>query len=196
MSAPEKQTPKNHDSCILAEVANAMATNSVKPARSVPLSFPKRELSPLRRACLSLGLPVDAQPGTNLARLLRKARLGKTAIEYLKFSEGEVVQQIVELYYSLNATERKAVTIDYLIMAAGADVHHVSGLIQEGLSRATECEATLLACTNAPGVTRKAIQRALTLEGHQDRKLVFELAGFSLDSSRPGFTSGDYQRRT
>ena len=40
--------------------------------------FPRRELSPLRRACLSLGLEVDAQPDTNLSWLLRKAKLGKT----------------------------------------------------------------------------------------------------------------------
>jgi hypothetical protein len=187
-SAPEKQTPKNHDSCILVEVANAMVTNSVKPASGAIHRFPKRELSPLRRACLSLGLPVDARPGTNLARLLRKARLGKTGIGYLKFSKGEEAQRIVALHDALNATERKAVTIDYLVMAAGADVHHVSGLIQEGLSRATECEAGLLASMNAPAAVDKAIQRALTFEGHQDRKLVFELAGVIPAPTQPGFT--------
>ena len=77
-------------------------------------SRPKRELSPLQRACVSLGLCADAKPKTNLARLLRKANLGKTAIEYLEFSKGEEARQIVALYYGLNATERKAVTIDYL----------------------------------------------------------------------------------
>ncbi|MGA3213860.1 MAG: hypothetical protein ABSD20_21335 [Terriglobales bacterium] len=40
------------------------------------------------------------------------------------------------LYHKLNATERKAVSIDYLVMAAGADVHNVSGVIQEEISRA------------------------------------------------------------
>jgi hypothetical protein len=171
-SAPEKQTPKNHDSCILVAVANAMATNSVKPAHSAILRFPKRKLSPLRRACLSLGLPVDARPHTNLAR-----------------------RQIVELYYSLkNATERKAVTIDYLIMAAGADVHHVSGLIQEGLSRATECEATLLVCTNGPDVTRKAIEHALTPEGHEDRELVLRIAEVVPAPTQTRLTVGLHRR--
>ena len=154
-----------------------MATNTVKPARGALLRFPKRELSPLRRACVSLSLPVETQPRTNLARLLRKAGLGKTAIEYLKFTEGEVARQIVGLYYSLNATERKAVTIDYLVMAAGADVHHVSGLIQEGLSRARECEAMLLASMNAPEVTQKAIERAKTSDGYRDRELLLRMVG-------------------
>ncbi len=77
-----------------------MPTCPGKPVREALLSFPKRELSPLRRACLSLGLPVNARPRTNLARLLRGAGLGKTAIEYLKFSKGEQARQIVELYYS------------------------------------------------------------------------------------------------
>jgi hypothetical protein len=171
-----------------------MATNSVKPARGAVLRFPKRKLSPLRRACVSLHLLVDARPRTNLARLLRKAGLGKTAIEYLKFSDGKVSQQIVELYYSLNATERKAVTIDYLIMAAGANVHHVSGLIQEGLSRATECEATLLACTNAPDVTRKAIEHALTPEGHEDRELVLRIAEVVPAPTQTRFTVGLHRR--
>lgn len=150
----------------------------MNPSRSSNVAFcvPRRELSPLRRACLSLGLPVDARPQTNLARLLRAAGLGKTAIEYLKFSKGEPARQIVELYQSLNATERKAVTIDYLILAAGADVHQVSGLIQEGASRVSEAQSTLLACASAPDVMKRAIERALTAEGHQDRKLVLQAA--------------------
>src|ERR1039458_10693599 len=129
-----------------------MATSPVKPARSVPLLFPKPELSPLRRACLSLGLPVDARPHTNLARLLRKAAGLRTAaiIEYLKFSDDEQVRRIIELHSVLNATERKAVTIDHLILAAGADVHHVSGLIQEWLSRLRGIEPGRLAYTNSP----------------------------------------------
>ena len=171
------------------QVANAMATNSVKPARGALLRFPKRKLSPLRRACLSLGLPVDARPRTNLARLLRKARLGKTAIEYLKFSEGEVAQQIIALYHSLNPTERKAVTIDYLVMAAGADVHRVSGLIQEGMSRATESEASLLAYMNAPAVVGKAIEQALTPEGHGDREMLLRMMGF-FSPPQPSVTFG------
>jgi hypothetical protein len=154
-----------------------MPTCSCKPARGALLSFPKRKLSPMRRACLSLGLKVDAQPRTNLARLLRKAGLGKTGIEYLKPSKDEQAQRIVDLYHSLNATERKAVTIDYLILAAGADVHHVSGMIQEGVSRLTDAEAGLLVYMNAPDVARKVIEHALTPEGHEDRELVLRMAG-------------------
>ena len=165
------------------------------PARGSLRSFPKRILSPLRRACLSLGLPVDARPQTNLARLLRKARMGKTAIEYLKFSKSEQARQIVELYYSLtSATERKAVTIDYLIMAAGADVHHVSGMIQEGVSRATETEASMLVYMNAPDVARRAIQHALTPEGYQDRKLLLQIAEVVPAPARTQFSVGSHRR--
>jgi len=148
------------------------------PARGAPLRFPKRTLSPLRRACLSLGLPVDVRPRTNLAKWLRAARLGKTGIEYLKFSGDEQARRIVESYCLLkNATERKAITIDYLVMAAGADVHHVWGVIQEQLSRTAEMQTTLLACTSAPDVTRKAIEYALTPGGHEDRKLLLRFVG-------------------
>ena len=46
--------------------------------------------------------------------------------EYLRFSDDVQANQIVARFNSLNSTERKAVTIDYLIMATGADVH-ISG---------------------------------------------------------------------
>ncbi len=64
------------------------------------LTFPKRELSPLAPR-LSATRSADQCAGrTKLGWLLRKAGLGKTAIEYLKFSKGEQARQIVELYYS------------------------------------------------------------------------------------------------
>jgi hypothetical protein len=159
---------------------------SAKPVSGALFSFPKRKLSPLRRACLSLGLSVDARPLTNLARLLRNAGLGSTAIEYLRFSEDEQAQRIVELHYSLNATERKAVTIDYLILAAGADVHHVWGVIQEEQSRISESVATMLACESAIDVTRKTIERALRPDGHKDRELLFRIAGLFPMPGQPG----------
>jgi hypothetical protein len=55
------------------QIGETMPACSGNPARRTLLSFPKRKLSPLRRACLSLGLTVDARPNTNLARLLRRA---------------------------------------------------------------------------------------------------------------------------
>jgi hypothetical protein len=138
---------------------------------AVPL-YRKRELSPLRRACLSLGLPVDAKPKTNLAWQLRKAKLGNTAIEYLGLSVDDQAQRIVALYGLLNATERKAVTIDYLILAAGADVHHLSGVIQEEVSRMCGIKMGIL----AHGVVLDAlIKRSLKPDGIQAQKLLFEL---------------------
>lgn len=132
--------------------------------------YPKRELSPLRRACLSLGLDVDARPKTNLARFLRKAGLGETAISYLELSSDEQAQQIVALYHRLNATERKAVTIDYLVLAARADVHRILGCISAEQYRV----AGVLACMDALKVMR---DRALTPDGYQDRRLLFQIAG-------------------
>src|SRR5271163_3633860 len=96
-----RQTPKNHSGSMLmavTQIGETMPACSANPARRALLSFPKRNLSPLRRACLSLGLRVDAQPRTNLAWLLRKAKLGKTAIEYLKFSDDEQARRILDLY--------------------------------------------------------------------------------------------------
>jgi hypothetical protein len=144
----------------------------------------------LRRACLSLGLPVDARPHTNLARLLRKAAGLRTAaiIEYLKFSDDEQARRIVALHDALNPTERKAVTIDYLLMAGRADVHHVSGVIQEWMSRLRGIEAGLLASVNAPDVTQKAIEHALTPEGHKDRHMLLRIAGVIPAPTQPGFT--------
>jgi hypothetical protein len=88
--------------------------------------YRKRELSPRQRACLSLGLPIDTKPKTNLTPRLHQAGIGDKAIEYLSFSDDSQAQRIVELHRALNATERKAATIDYFILAAG-----VWGVIQE-----------------------------------------------------------------
>jgi hypothetical protein len=131
----------------------------------------------LRRACLSLGLEVDAQPGTNLARILRKAKLGKTGMEYLRSSDDEQARQIVSRFDSLNSTERKAVTIDYLIMATGADEHHIWGVIQEELSRTEGLVASLAAQANVVMVLKKAVENAMKPGGHEDRKLFFQIAG-------------------
>lgn len=164
-----------------------MPTSSAAPAHGTLYGFPKRELSPLQRARVSLGLPVDARPKSNLARLLRMAGLGKTAIEYLKWCNDEEARRIVELYHSLNATERKAVTIDYLIMATGLDAHRVWGLIHEGVSRCSGFKTTLVVAASAPDVTRKAIERALTPQGHKDRELVLTMGGvLPTHPRRPG----------
>ncbi len=137
----------------------------------------KRELSPLRRACLSLGLEVDARPKTNLAWLLRKAGLGRTAIDYLKFSKDEQARRIVELHCSLNATERGAVTIDYLIMAAGADPPHIWGCLNEELYRVRGMEAELLVCLALPDAMRVTVREAKKPKGHSAREHLFKAAG-------------------
>jgi hypothetical protein len=134
----------------------------------------KRELSPLRRACLSLGLPVNAQPSSNHAWLLRRLGLGSTGIEYLRLSNDEPARRIVELYDSLNRTEQRAVTVDYLALATGTDIHRVWGLIQEELSRTLDTRAMLQASMRAADVIGQSIATALTPEGHQDRKLVLQ----------------------
>lgn len=97
-----------------------------------------------------------------------------TAISYLRWSKDEQARQIVALHDSLNATERKAVSIDVLVLAAGADVHHIWGCIQEELSRIQGMGGGILACMDALKVMR---ERALTPEGYQDRRLLFQLAG-------------------
>lgn len=136
---------------------------------------PKRELSPLQRARLSLGLEVDAKPRTRLALLLRAAGLDKTAaLAHLGLSTDQQAGRIVALYYSLNSTERKAVSIDYLLLAAGADPHHIWGCIQEELSRVQGMGGGILACMDALKVMR---ERALTPDGYQDRRLLFQMAG-------------------
>ena len=142
----------------------------------------KRELSPLQRARLSLGLEVDAQPRTRLVWLLRATGLGNTGISYLRWSEDEQARKVVALHDRLNPTERKATTIDYLIMAAGVDQHHIWGCIQEELSRVAET----LACVNAPKVVRAVIDRALKPDGYQDQKLVLQIAGILPVPGQPG----------
>jgi hypothetical protein len=89
-------------------------------------------------------------------------------------SADEQAERIVTLYYSLNGTERKAVSIDYLLMAAGADPHHIWGCIQEELSRVQGMGGGILACMDALKVMR---DRALTPDGYQDRRLLFQIAG-------------------
>jgi hypothetical protein len=164
--------------------------NVSRPYKQRPrlrVQFPKRNLPPLRRACLSLGLEVNAQPGTNLAWLLRKAKLGKTAMEYLRFSDDVQAHQIVARFDSLNSTERKAVTIDYLIMATGADVHHIWGVIQEELSRMDGLVVAMAASQKSLGVLKKTVENALTTGGHEDRKLFFQIAGNIPSPPKSGF---------
>jgi hypothetical protein len=157
-----------------------------KAARGRLHRFPKRELSPLQRACLSLGLPIDARPRTNLGQQLRRAGLAKTAIEYLKCAKGEQARQIVQRFYSLKtATERKAVTIDHLILAEGSDFHQVRGLIMEGVSRVSEVETDLLIAMNTPDLIRKAIESAKTPGGHKDRELLLRIAAPLLSLGAP-----------
>ena len=149
------------------------------------VQFPKRELSPLRRACLSLGLNVDAQPETNLACFLRKSNLGKTAIDYLRWSNDEHARQIVSRFDSLNSTERKAVTIDHLIMVTGADAHHIWEVIQEELSR---MEGWVLAAQlTKVKVLEKVVEGAMTPGGHEDRVLFFQLTGDLPSPPKSGF---------
>ena len=63
------------------------------------------------------------QIASNLARLVPRG------------TADEQARRIIELYYSLNATKRKAVTIDYLVMAAGADVLQCLGCNSGGVEQ-------------------------------------------------------------
>jgi hypothetical protein len=168
-----------------------VAVAGIESMNTIPF-YRKREISPVRRACLSLGLNVDAKPGTNLAWHLRKAKLGNTAIEYLGLSDDDEAQRIVALYRSLkNATERKAVTIDYLVMAAGADVHHVSGVIQEEVSRMCGIKMGVL----AHGVVLDAlIKRARKPDGLQAQRTLFELCAPFWKASTPDARSRTHER--
>jgi hypothetical protein len=131
-------------------------------------------------------LKVDARPKTNLVQVLRGAGLDEAAINYLGFSKDKQAQQIFALYSRLNATERKAVNLDYLIMAAKADPAHIWGCINAELYR----EAELLVWINMPELVRNAIERALTPEGFQDAKLLFEMAGLLPVCGQPGPRGG------
>ena len=62
------------------------------------------------------------------------------------FSSALMLSKEPRVVLGLNSTERKAATIDLLALSAGADVHHVWGMIQEGLSRVADVETMLLAC--------------------------------------------------
>jgi hypothetical protein len=167
------------------DVGSCSMKKALNSGRLMPRVL-KRELSPLQRARLSLGLDVDAQPRTNLARLLRRAGVAETAICRLGASSDEQAQQIVALYHRLNATERKAVTIDYLIMAAGANPAHIWGCINAELYR----EAVLLACINAPRIMQTVIEHAKTPDGYQDQKLVLQMAGLLPVPGQPGLLLG------
>jgi hypothetical protein len=137
--------------------------------------YRKRELSPRQRARVSLGLPIDAMPKTNLDSRLRQAGIREKAIEYMRLSGDDQAGKIVALHRSLNATERKAITIDHLIMASGADVHHILGVIVTEVSRIRGMQVAILLLTASPDVVRVVIKRALKPDGLRDQKLFFQL---------------------
>jgi hypothetical protein len=102
---------------------------------------------------------------------------GQTAIEYLGISDDDQARTIVKPYSSLkSATERKAVTIDYLVMAAGADVHHVWGVIQEEVSRISGIKMNRLA---SRVVLDALIKAALKPDGVKAQKLLLKSVNHS-----------------
>ena len=78
-------------------------------------------------------------------------------------------------------------TIDYLIMATGADVHHIWGVIQEELSRMDGLVTAMEASQKSLGVLKKTVENALTTGGHEDRKLFFQIAGNIPAPPKSGF---------
>jgi hypothetical protein len=136
----------------------------------------KRELGPLQRCRVSLGLSVDAKPRTNYAWALRQAGLGASGIEYLRYSEDEQAQRVVALYAGLCRTERRASTFDYLVMAAQVDAQRVWGALLVELSRVMDARTTLLACMSGPDVIAAASKNARKPDGCQDRKLLLQAA--------------------
>jgi hypothetical protein len=178
-----KRIPKNHGSAILFAQLRVAWREECQPMPANRRALYQSASYPLYAAPASHSVSPSAHGPEPIWRNgFARENWARRQSKYLKLSRDEQARRIVELYNSLkSATERQAVTIDYLIIAAAADVHHVWGVIQEEVSRRSEIETCLLVARHALDVTRKIVERAKTPEGYKDRELFMRLES-SLDS--------------
>jgi hypothetical protein len=134
-------------------------------------------MTPLRRACIALGLPPDFPPPGQTDWIIKRMPGGKQrAIELLRNSPDERGLKLIEAYDTLAPAEQKAITLGYLIAATGSNAPALMGLIVTEDYRQTGSVALIRAIVSSPEAVRRAAKRALTPGGFRDANLVLQIA--------------------
>jgi len=137
----------------------------------------KNELTPLKRACIALGLDKDFVPQTKITHLLQKAKVYKKAFQYLRLSNEPEAKAIIEKYDSLVPAERKAMTIDHLIAATKVDHVRIVEILSGEIYRQEGLASNMLAAIESTAIMSKRIAFAKKPEGFQDAKMLLQVTG-------------------
>jgi len=116
------------------------------------------------------------QPGT-LEFALRSIRGGKTkfmdlASQAIQFDDR--VELVVQQWNRLTAWQRRITPLEDLCEAADITPGEFLGVVVRAAFEFSRDIAPLLVAAAFPGVVQSTIQRAKTINGHQDRRILFE----------------------
>jgi hypothetical protein len=119
---------------------------------------------------------IAAQP--SITPILKRAKLQRDAIDYLRMSEESDARNFLVIHDKLSETARKLVSLEAIAIAAGLTTQRLFGLISEAVFVQSRFESALLAAANHPQVVEASIKQAVTPRGVADRKMLHQQAGF------------------
>ena len=96
------------------------------------------------------------------------------------------LQPIVEDYERLTPPAQGKVDIDAMCKMREIDPFHFMSVVAEAAAKFRDNSSIIIAAMNMPSVVDKAVKVAMTTEGVQDRKMLFQHANFI---PTPGGTS-------
>jgi hypothetical protein len=135
----------------------------------------RKALTPVRRALATLALDPAFVPETSLHAIVKQVKLPYPVYTYLRHSGAEVARKVMREYGKLAPVERKAVTVDHLIAAAGVDFHAVFGALSEQVSKLHSGVAEMLAAVASPDMVRAAKRFGNLLpDNNADRKMILQ----------------------
>lgn len=85
---------------------------------------------------------------------------------------------IIESYEKLTPPAQRTVDLDGLCKTHEVESSHFLAVVAEAAHKFSQNSSILVAALNMPMVVKKSISVAQTDEGHRDRKMLFEHAGF------------------
>jgi hypothetical protein len=88
------------------------------------------------------------------------------------------LQPIIDSYENLTPPAQRTVDLDALCKLNEVEPAHFLAVVAEAAHKFSQNSSILVAALNMPMVVKKSIQVAQTQEGHRDRKMLFEHAGF------------------
>jgi len=128
-------------------------------------------------ACRKLGLTDSFEPTAKISHIFEKISLGEV-ISCLRTSQDENAMMICAMFDRLNASQAKAIDIDYLAAAAHCkDVYKIAGLITETYTRVKGMETAMRAAQESPGIMKSVTRHAKGKDGFHHAKLVLQTTG-------------------